>query len=918
MIYDKTGHNSLFKCSEEFVVFKADQRYKLTKPAYYEVPKEGWDGPEVDVEHSLRAWRIDPDSGAETKLTIITNREGDDAYEALACQTDEADQVKAEMLAVSGIEKGYDPTFVTTIQIGLFDEYGTINKPFRVRLEYQTPKRENQQVVEDYDGTGPKYSPSMMKNVLGRIDRLEQRTGFGSKFGTALSNSSILDEDLTGVAPENYVRYERHDLNVAAGVNLIQPLRGPFFGHDVAVYSFREVAYTLNDYTIENEIETNGQYLFTYTDTSKITESNIHLATEYRVILNGKADARAFLNELNVSVITGRIVDLTSDNFVELTNSVDYVLDTVDIGRTGRALHTSGVYKNIRFITARAGLNVMVCYHAFGGVATATDMRTINQEIKNVREVIADTGLVTEHTLGNTEYLKMINKRLTRIEEFHSHFGQVEHRVSTKIPGFHWFNVAAIYDDNWGKVLGVLSEIGQFRISSALRGWSYEFIVDVDLRRQPEDILKIKTLATNQFNGNSNGSFSKFLNQDTVACRLCWINDGSSSGIVLQIGWDFECYQTETYPVDTDTLIVTNRSGSASSWHLLSDPNQVGYVADSLINVYMHQTFQLTTDKVVNGNKKYYRYNDVYRYTPTIDLVVQPGKTYYYLTVEDNFEGVPVYNYQPIPANIATIDRSIADVKHRIGSEIYERLFTGHQVSEVTDMEPGDDITEDLYEVTAGSYGEDNSFTMPGGSSNLVWRVGTSGCNSSVKIIPTDDGIIAWQGNLDLTPYAPEYEDCVKCQDMDYEASDGDTVVKSLPKLSVCIDKDIQNELDVKSIKNISLMVFDRITGTYQMKSAPAFVNNTGSKSEVCIDAEDMCYVECGIDTVEATDDFYGTSYQKDIVGGVETGKYEFSTKQVNEEGSTKKYIEISIEAFLGSYSLINKRFDLRQVRFHF
>jgi hypothetical protein len=79
-----------------------------------------------------------------------------------------------------------------------------------------------------------------------------------------------------------------------------------------------------------------------------------------------------------------------------------------------------------------------------------------------------------------------------------------------------------------------------------------------------------------------------------------------------------------------------------------------------------------------------------------------------------------------------------------------------------------------------------------------------------------------------------------------------------------------------------------------------------------------MCYVECGIDTVEATDDFYGTSYQKDIVGGVETGKYEFSTKQVNEEGSTKKYIEISIEAFLGSYSLINKRFDLRQVRFHF
>ena len=916
MIYDKTGHDSRFKFSEEFVVFKEEQQYKLKMPAYFQVPADTWDKPTVDIAHSLRAWKID---GADMSPLIVSNNPADElTADVFVRDCSESDQVKSEMLAVRGSEIGYNPTFATIIQVNLISASEEIKPKYTIRLEYQSPMRENLQVVEDYDGQGPKYSPSMMRETLARIAKLENSSGVRSVFGTAISNSAILDEDPSGAAPENYVRYERHDLNVSAGINLIQPARGPFYGYDVTVQAFREKNYTLNEHMLSDEaldegIKEDGLYLFSYSDTKKLTESNIHIATKQSVILNGRKGAREFLEFLGDESVTGTIIDMKSDDFVTLTEGTDYVFDSIDVGRTARTSHTSGVYKNIKFLSSRGGNEVLVSYHAFGGVATAVDMRALNQEVKNTRTIIADTGLLTEHSLKEATYIKMLNKRLTQIEEFHSHFGQVEHRVSSKVAGFHWFNVAAIYDDNWGSKVGVTSDIGQFKISSALRKWSYDFIVDVDLDRKPGDILRLKTLGTNQYAGNGKDAIEKALLQDQVACRLCWIGDGSVSGVVLQIGWNFECYKHEEYPVDTDTITVTNKSGNSSLWHLLSDPEQVGYVADSSINVYLHQKFMPTTDKTVNGSKKYYRYGDVYKYVPTVDLVVLPGKSYFYRTAED-VGGTTVYEYDLIPSTIATIDRVMDSVVSRVGI-VYEQLFIGHQVVEATGLIEGDSISEDLYEITSASYSEDEMFTMPGGSNTVTWSVTDPECKACAKIIEPGDGVIAWAGCKDITEYAQKEHDCAECEDEVYKGASPITTSTATFSSTLNIDNELHKFMHCESVKGITLMMHDKAENLFTVAYAPTYETSDGVRADVVIDIADMCMAQVGIREVDVTSSDYASGYQKEIVGGVETGNYSFVIQEIP---AGNKLIVATLRASLGTFSIINKRFDLRQIRLHF
>ena len=98
-------------------------------------------------------------------------------------------------------------------------------------------------------------------------------------------------------------------------------------------------------------------------------------------------------------------------------------------------------------------------------------------------------------------------------------------------------------------------------------------MVDVDINRPSGDILRIKTLGTNQYSGFGSESFTKVLLRDNLAVRLCWIDNGNSSGVVLQIGWDYKSYieNNLTKNIDIDTIVVTDKSGLSSMWSLLTD-----------------------------------------------------------------------------------------------------------------------------------------------------------------------------------------------------------------------------------------------------------------------------------------------------------------------------------------------------------
>ena len=333
--------------------------------------------------------------------------------------------------------------------------------------------------------------------------------------------------------------------------------------------------------------------------------------------------------------------------------------------------------------------------------------------------------------------------------------------------------------------------------------------------------------------------------------------------------------------------------------------------------MYSHQKFVLTSDTHISGSKKYYRYSDVYRYFETVDTSVQRGKTYFYRT-DAGYGESSYFEYTQIPAAIATIDRAMADVKNRVGSEVYERLFVGHQVSEATDVVAGTPIDEDLYEITASSYSQDESFSMP--NNNEVWSAAGSTCKSCIKIIEPEDGVLAWLGNIDLTQYAVKQGVCAHCDDNNYAVatSHGDSSGEfaNLPvKLQIgMFDRKIQSLIDIKAIKALTIQMFDRVTGTYPVVNAPAFViDNDTVAARAMLDAWDLGYADITIKYDQSSGSMYGTKYDNVVEEGVTTSKYEFNTEQ-----ATERFIAIKLDTFFGTFSINNSRFDLRQIRFHF
>lgn len=907
--YDTTGKIEAFSVTEEFVVFKREQVIRLNDVGFFIVKNRNGS---TDEPHSLKVTAIiTGESGSEERELSRgsvgfqkCDRDGN-----IENEDQGVTQAKAEAMTKSS-DATFDPDFAAYVKINAFgSNSGQLGESrFKVRIKYQRYKKsvlEEQTIIE---GVGPRYSPGLMQSVLDRIDLLENKNSDTNMFGTDLNANEILEEDITGSAPENYVRYERHAVNTRAGVSIIQPARGSFYASGLEVLVYQPTLFTLTN-SDEDKARARNK-LFIYTDTTSVIDSSNHLSTEYHVILTDAVMNKLLSSSSFNGQVSGKLVDILDTSTTLLKEGIDYEIDAIDIARTARSLSSIGVYQNIRFKTSYVG-EVLISYHAFGGFVSTGDIRQMHQDITNTRSILKNTNLVTSDTLGDQLAIIELNRRLRTMEAFHNHFHQVEHKVNITTPGFHWINIAAIYDVNWGTPIKDINDIGQFKIQSALRRWSYEFMVDVDINRAAGDILRIKTLGTNQYSSYGSESFTKVLLRDNLAVRLCWIDNGNSSGVVLQIGWDYKSYLENnlTKNIDIDTVVVTDKSGLSSMWTLLTDAGSLNILSNGLIGVYNHAKYYPTADRTYQSGKNYYIYKNSYLFVRSSDRAFVAGKTYYLFN--DSASGTDQY-YVLSEGNANYVIGGSTDPFLEDDGEggqvlgLYERVLYGKYPVVDTSVIVGSRVIAGTYELDEeASFTQDTSFSMP--NEQFVWSENGDGCNSCIKLIEPDDGVIAWMGNVSLAEHAYKPVACEDCG-VDVEVP---TATRTEPDAYTCFlmfCDTLQNYIALNTIHGITLVLFDRYDGKYVTARTDIQSGGVSLQAEVPFCYEDMCFAKVELKKVSSS----GKNLKYDRVY-VENSQVKY--RQDDPDG---ELIQMGVVAYLGSMSLDMDRYDLRQVRLHF
>lgn len=630
--------------------------------------------------------------------------------------------------------------------------FNTTSTKTTVSIDYQRLRKDLNEEYK-YDGDGPEYSPALMAKVLENLEYLTSKSNpVTDLFGSSLEDHTMLETDLTGINTVNYIQNERHTLNVPGGRMFISPDRGSFYNYGVVVQGFTPIATTI---TSTNKTTFYGK-LFIYNEILHNEALNTTTSKEKRVVIS----------RANVDTYVGLTGTIVGDPVV-WTAGTDYKIIGVNLAKTKVSSHTSGVYEHIHVLKSYVG-EVMISYHAFGGTVSTQDVIDLHKNLQNLVSVVKGSGMLTDRSVYTHPLIREMVKRLNDMEEFHHHYAQIEHIISVRDKLFHWYNIAFIYDNRWDGLHDAMEDLGTFRIESLSRNWAYEFQVITNMASDQARIMRVKTLGCADPNTVTNLKDYAVLDQrDNVYLRLCWINDGKTSGVVLQYGMKFDKFTLLPQDgVTTETLIVTNKSGNASRWRLYSNPLDMDYPAD------------------------------------------------------DNFS-TPVYN------------------------------------------ENANDV----------------SFTMPDGQT--IW---TSSCNSLIKPLEAEDGMIYWAGNIPMHLMMSQHTSVTPFQ------TQSRTVLTPLVQDTV---------LSPHQVKGVSFDIFDRVAGCYFTVESSCRPNASNS----------------------------GTSYPLEI-GGTGANK-EFSGQEVifclqdlcslrYTFNTVNNVMQMSLITTLGTNSIINERFDLRQIRLHF
>ena len=915
--YDLTGKDPRFKKEYEFVsVFQSGQIHTFPIPVYLDKieVKKIVNGNTTTVNHdetgAIGTWKVH-----EVDVDAMS---------------------KAYLLDTSGT---FDKTLVKSIELNLVADSASTTKVMvnivtqRFYLDLYDLNR--------FDGVGPSYTPGFGRWIMDELQELKARvaTNFINTFSATGTANNMLDEDVTGTKPENYIQDESHEINVVSGVDTLMPARGSFYAHDFRMYQYSVRTGTVQmankKYNLEN------QAIFVYTELVTVGSTTSQIATVKRVYLTEQ-------NYDDYIGMAGSFIDRAKLKL--LANGVDYEFTNLNVAKTEKSESEYGVYDTIRMLTPLCG-NVLITYRAFGGNVVFQDVYDMRQDILSTLRILSSKTLVTSDILDKQPVIRDMLNRIQLVEQYHNHFNRVEHAIYRGQKGFHWFDIATLYNMPWEDSVPVTDEIGTFRVESLDRKWCYEFSLSIDLKKRLVDMMRCKTLATNDVYSYELKDYNKYLsNRDDVAIRVLWVGDGTASGIVLQLGWNFENYVPTDNGVDTDTLVVTNKSGMTSNWRLIYNALDNTYDSDASIKYYNHVRYVTTSDATYLADKKYFEFQRIYTYYKTNHTYVKEGVQYF--TLQTNaIAGTS--EYVDVTSNLF-VGQAIADYTSQAAYKngIYERVV----YKSVPKLIPPSSYTvgnpielrDEVFEASNGSYSEDTMTQMP--KPSCTWMEGTTGCYQLRQLLEPSDGVVAWVGNYPL-------------HQLGLITSQGHSQC-----LTSFLRLDTQKIVDVNTVKGMTLRLYDRkldriITRTVDVGLDEAQyesvqTGDTASPNRVYyelmrgVDSENHSYVLTPVKYVRSkvVDGavltpgvhfvakrrngtlYNGTSSAVDIVHsdrivgqaivdlldlcGVCVEFYKITDEHAgrNMDGQ----LRFRLTAFLGTDSVINERFDLRQIELHF
>ena len=909
--YDLTGADPRFKRENEFViVFQASQIHTFPIPVYLD---------------SIKVFRTVGSEQEEVQYdetgVIGTWRVGEVAIEAMS---------KAYALDNDG---SFDKKLVKSIEFNLMSEGATTSK-ITVAITSQRFYLDLYD-INGFDGVGPSYTPGLGRWILDQLQELKAQvaTNLTNTFAVTDTANDMLEEDLTGTLPANYVNDEEHEVNTSMGIDTLMPARGSFYAHDFKMYQYSVRTGTVQmankKYNLEN------QAIFIYKEISTVGNSTSKITTTRKV----------YLSEQNYDLylgMAGSFIDRAKLKL--LVSGDDYEFTNLNVAKTEKSESEYGVYDTIRLLKAISG-NVLITYHAFGGAVVFEDVYDMRQDILNTMKILSSKNLVTSDIFDKQPVILDILNRIQLIEQYHNHFNRVEHAIYRGQKGFHWFDIAVLYDLPWEEAFTTTDEIGTFRVESIDRRWCYEFSLSIDLKKRLVDMLRCKTLATNDVHTATLTDYAALTaNRDDVAIRVCWTGDGTASGLTLQLGWNFDNYTETTNGVDTDTLIVTNKSGMTSKWRLVYNPLDNTYESKASAKDYNHVKYVSTSDTVYLADKKYFEFEKIFTYYRTGHSVVREG-VQYFTVVNDAIAGTSTYKDVTSQLVVGhSISEYTSQVAYRNG--IYERVVYksipklmaegSYVVGNVIENR------DDVYEVSDGSYNEDTTVQLP--NQKITWIENTTGCYSVKQILEPSDGLVAWAGNYPLH-YLGKITEATVSQEF-----------------GCFLRKDTQNILDINTIKGISLKLYDRkldliITrkadvGLAEAKYVPVeagtlaqsgviyyekmkgTVADAGGaqvitpvkfvKSNVSIGAQldpNVHYVAYSHNVIingKAESSTQTMTYTDHVFGQVIIDLLDLCGSYIDVYKDNSGKIKFKFTPFLGTDSVINQRFDLRQIDLHF
>ena len=299
--YDLTGVDPRFKKEYDFViVFQAGQIHTFPIPVYLDSIKVyrtvGSEQEEVQRDETgvLGTWRV-----AEV------------ATEAMS---------KAYLLDNDG---SFNKQLIKSIEFNLMSEGATTSK-ITVAISSQRFYLDLYD-LNGFDGVGPSYTPGLGRWILDKLQALEAMvaTNLSNTFACTDTANDMLEEDLTGTLPANYVNDEDHEVNVASGVDTLMPARGSFYSHD-----FKMFQYTVRTGTVQmanKKYNLENQAIFIYKETSTVGNSTSKITTTRRVYLSEQ-------NYDNYLGMAGSFIDRAKLKI--MVNGEDYEFTNLNVAKT--------------------------------------------------------------------------------------------------------------------------------------------------------------------------------------------------------------------------------------------------------------------------------------------------------------------------------------------------------------------------------------------------------------------------------------------------------------------------------------------------------------------------------------------------------------------------------------------------------